>query len=199
MQLLRYLARLSFKTAPDGSRRLYLDGTWSRPYLIPDAETEERLITRLLQLLAVVIGIVTVVPFVGNVTGITQLPYGFIGMLGFMLVAMRAARQMLFGAEVRNLERGRSRLALRGHPRGFVERQHVSSLVVLIAAGLALAALGVIMLINPNHGLFAWLVFSISAAFAAASTSLLFLKLSRQAHDNGAPALPGAQRVASSE
>ena len=44
--IFRAMARFSFVDGRDGARLSYMSGPWSRPYLVPDAATEERLLTR---------------------------------------------------------------------------------------------------------------------------------------------------------
>jgi len=46
MRYFSYIAEQSFQTDDQGRRLFYLYGPWSRPYLIPDAETEAFLLRR---------------------------------------------------------------------------------------------------------------------------------------------------------
>ena len=43
MRYFTYLAEQAFKTAPTGERLFYTGGWWTRPRIIPDAATEQRL------------------------------------------------------------------------------------------------------------------------------------------------------------
>src|SRR5712671_3886224 len=43
MRYFTYLAEQSFKAGPNGERLFFQSGPWSRPYVIPNAETERRI------------------------------------------------------------------------------------------------------------------------------------------------------------
>ena len=51
MGYFEYIAKQSFKSAPSGKRLFYRGGPWSRPYLVPDQATEQRLYIRQLWLM----------------------------------------------------------------------------------------------------------------------------------------------------
>lgn len=50
------IAEQAFKTAPDGRRLFYRGGPWSRPYIIGDAETEQRLFKKHLWMMRMLLG-----------------------------------------------------------------------------------------------------------------------------------------------
>ena len=56
MRYFTYIADKSFKTAPNGERVFYQGGPWSRPYVIPDAATEQRLYWKQVWLLRIMLG-----------------------------------------------------------------------------------------------------------------------------------------------
>ena len=56
MRYFHYIAEQAFKTTPDGRRFFYRGGPWSRPYLVPDPETEQRLFTKQLWMMRVLLG-----------------------------------------------------------------------------------------------------------------------------------------------
>ena len=47
----------AFRTAPDGRRLFYSFGPWSRPYVVPDTDTEQRLSDRQRWLFGVLLGL----------------------------------------------------------------------------------------------------------------------------------------------
>ena len=51
-----YIATQSFKSAPNGKRLFYRGGTRSRPYLVPDQATVQRLYIRQMWLLRLLLG-----------------------------------------------------------------------------------------------------------------------------------------------
>ena len=93
-----YIAKQSFKSAPSGERLFYRGGPWSRPYLVPDQATEQRLYIRQLWLLRLLLGVLILgQPFLFLlVPEVIREPLWFLGYLIAVMVVFGVAGHLLF-------------------------------------------------------------------------------------------------------
>jgi uncharacterized membrane protein len=90
------IAEQSFKTGPNGERLLYHSGLWPRTYIIPDADTEQRILRKKIWTLRVsaglVLGLILVLPFLfAWFPEIKRNPLYFDGFVVAIAVAIGAA------------------------------------------------------------------------------------------------------------
>ena len=111
-----YIAKQSFKSAPSGKRLFYRGGPWSRPYLVPDQATEQRLHIRQLWLMRLLLGVLILgQPFLFLlVPEVIREPLWFLGYLIAVTVVSGVAGHLLFRGPLRGLQRAPSRLPIRG-------------------------------------------------------------------------------------
>ena len=93
-----YIAKQSFKSAPSGKRLFYRGGPWSRPYLVPDQATEQRLYIRQLWLMRLLLGVLILgQPFLFLlVPEVIREPLWFLGYLIAVTVVSGVAGHLLF-------------------------------------------------------------------------------------------------------
>ena len=110
-----YIAKQSFKSAPSGKRLFYRGGPWSRPYLVPDQATEQRLYIRQLWLMRLLLGVLILgQPFLFLlVPEVIREPLWFLGYLIAVTVVSGVAGHLLFRGPLRGLQRAPSRLPIR--------------------------------------------------------------------------------------
>ena len=110
-----YIAKQSFKSAPSGERLFYRGGPWSRPYLVPDQATEQRLYIRQLWLMRLLLGVLILgQPFLFLlVPEVIREPLWFLGYLTAVMVVFGVAGHLLFRGPLRGLQRAPSRLPIR--------------------------------------------------------------------------------------
>jgi hypothetical protein len=148
------MADQSFMTAPTGERLFYRGGPWSRPYIIPDQETERRLYRKQLWTLRVLLGVLIVgQPFLfALVPEVWRQPVWFLLWLATTLAAIWAVGFLVFRPELCRLRRVPARLPLRSFFEERALRNTACALWAGLAGSLLFVAAGVLMLLvgeNP--------------------------------------------------
>jgi hypothetical protein len=109
----RLHAEQSFKTAPSGERLFFPYGPWSRPYVLPDADTERRIYWKLVWQLRIMLGAL--------ILGMTILslwrppdssPYFFVAIVAITAIFVLVSK-VLFASDLQGLGRAPQRLPLR--------------------------------------------------------------------------------------
>jgi len=106
--LYSYLTQGMVKTGSNGERLLYLYGPWSRPYIIPDLQSERRVRRKVLCFLVFLLILITIVPqvffdspkYVGP-----HYNFAFLSILLFCLVFTWLATKIVFRYESGNFDR----------------------------------------------------------------------------------------------
>ena len=144
MRYFAYIAEQSFKTGPAGERLFYTGGAWSRPYIIPDAESEQRLFRKQLWSLRIMLGglilaiplLFTVFPqFSGN-------SLYFFGFLAAVTALFWLARRVVITPELKRLERAPAQLSLGSFYRQMAEKHSYRALSLGLGACLLFVAGG---------------------------------------------------------
>src|SRR5262245_32744403 len=106
------MAKAAFKTGPDGETWFCPGGPWTRPYVVPDATTEQRLFTRQLWMMRLLfVFIVAGQPLTfALLPAVTQDAYWFLGYIAVVLLLFWAASHLVFRGEVKALRRAPTRL-----------------------------------------------------------------------------------------
>jgi hypothetical protein len=177
------VGKQAFRTAPDGRRLFYILGPLSRPYVVPDTQTEHRLSGKQRWLLGVLLGLIVfgqqVVRSVSPDMFSTVL--GFLGYIAFVWVGYLLVQRILFHSELRGLTRAESRLSLHDYYTDVASRRSVASLVTQIGISLGLIALGAWLVVGQSELVIGWAVVGIFTVSAAIWTYALVLKFSHQA------------------
>ena len=110
MRYFKLFADAAFSDGPNGERLFYLYGPWSRPYIIPDAETEHRLYRNILWYYRVLISFtILIIILIQQMTPRIFSSDYFILFMVFMTLAMLGSLKIIFMSQVRNLNRSPSR------------------------------------------------------------------------------------------
>src|SRR5262245_60358021 len=130
MRYFAYIAEQSFKTGPAGERLFYTNGSWSRPYVIPDAQTEQRIFRKQLWSLRIMLGgLIVAMPvlFIGfpQVTGDARYFFAF-----FVAVAALfwLAFRMILRPELKRLERAPAKMSQRSFYRQMADKHSYRAL-----------------------------------------------------------------------
>lgn len=107
MRYFTYIAEQSFKTSETGERLFYLGGPWKRPYIIPDAETEDRLYWKQVWMLRFTLGSMIVgQPFLFLLyPQIMSEPYWFVVYLVAVMAITWVISRIVFARDLSRLER----------------------------------------------------------------------------------------------
>jgi len=179
MRYFHYIAEQAFMTAPDGRRLFYRGGPWSRPYLVPDPETEQRLFTKQLWMMRVLLGAMIIgQPFLFLfVHDVLTKPLWFLGYIAIVLAVFRVVGTVVFRNELSELTRAEARVSLHDFYSGMAAR-HSGGLVILMVLGsFAFVASGFWMLSGGQNVFFAWLTIGVFGMCGAAWIYAFFLKL----------------------
>jgi hypothetical protein len=139
-----YIAEQSFKAGPGGERLFYFGGPWSRPYIIPDAQTEHRLFRRHLWSLRVMLGaliLAMLVLFAAVPVFSASSLHFFVFFAGAMALYWIGIRLVLM-PELRRLERGRATASLVSFYRQMAEKHSAFALSLGLGLCLLFAASG---------------------------------------------------------
>ena len=144
MRYFAYIAEQSFKTGPGGERLFYVSGPWSRPYIIPDLETEHRLFRKHLWSLRILLGgLILAMPVL-----FTAFP-AFSGnsayFFGFFAAAMALywiASRLVLMPELKRLDRAPAQLSLGSFYRQMAEKHSYRALALGFGGCLLFVASG---------------------------------------------------------
>jgi hypothetical protein len=182
MRYFGYIAEQSFKTAPDGRRLFYRGGPWSRPYLVPDAETEQRLFKKQLWMMRVLLGgMIIGQPFLLLlVPDVTTKPLWFLGYMAIDLIVFWFVGSIVFRNELANLSRVESRVPLHDFYSGTAAQHTTGKLLLLILGAVAFVAAGYWMVASGRNVFVGWLAIVFFGLCAVAGVYALSLKLKEQ-------------------
>ena len=174
-----YIAKQSFKSAPSGKRVFYRGGPWSRPYLVPDQATEQRLYIRQLWLMRLLLGVLILgQPFLFLlVPEVIREPLWFLGYLIAVAVVSGVAGHLLFRGPLRGLQRAPSRLPIRAFYAEMAHRHSALALALGLLGSLAFIASGAGMLLAGHNSVIAWICIGFFGLAAFPWGYALWLKL----------------------
>ena len=173
-----YIAKQSFISAPSGKRLFYRGGSWSRPYLVPDQTTEQRLYIRQLWLMRLLGVLILGQPFLFLlVPEVIREPLWFLGYLIAVMVVFGVAGHLLFRGPLRGLRRAPSRLPIRAFYAETAHRHSASALALWLLVSLAFIANGAGMLLAGQNSVIAWVCIGVFGLAAFGWGYALWLKL----------------------
>ena len=180
-----YIASQAFKTDEQGRRLFCKGGIWSRPYIIPDAETEALLLKRHTSLQRWTLG-----PFILGQPFLFALwrewlfqPLGFLCYMVAVMLLFSFVGWIVHRRTVAPLERAEARLPLRRFYLGMAEKHSPELLVLGFIACLLFVAGGIWMVYRPTppafgaSSLIGWTCIVIFTLAALAWGYALLLKL----------------------
>jgi hypothetical protein len=187
MRYFTYIAEQAFRTSATGERLFYRSSPWSRPYVIPDAATEQKLYWKYVWMLRIFLGALILVgqPILFTVLSILRpqffdtpgLPYWF---LAYFVVAMAVwwlLGRIIFGRDLKRLERSPVRLPLRSFYGQMAHRHSTGKLVLGLLASLAFVAAGIWMYSSSGNTFIAVLSVAFFGICTIAWGYCLYLKL----------------------
>ncbi len=147
MRYFTYIAEQSFKTSATGERLFYRGGPWSRPFIIPDADTERRLYKKQTWMLRILLGgLIVGQPFLFIVRPeVLHQPYWFLVYLVVVMLAFWGVGWIVFAPDLRGLQRAPVRLRPRSFYGQLAQRHSRGGLVLGFIGSLLFVAAGVWM------------------------------------------------------
>ncbi len=177
MRYFAYMADQSFKTGPGGERLFYDGGPWSRPYLIPDSETEQRLYRKVLWSLRIMLGgLIVAIPFLPMTKLLDHSLYFFAYLIAITAVFW-LGRKLVLLSDLRHLQRVPAKLPLRAFFAQMADKHSTRALSFGVVGCLLFVTIGVVGLLLGDMGKPA-AIFSVGffALCAAGWGYTLFLK-----------------------
>jgi hypothetical protein len=154
------IARNWFMTSPAGERLFCADAPLSRPYVIPDQATEQRLLEKVvlwvkLGLGGILICLLSLPPTVP----IMSQPIWFFGFLLVALFSFQVTGHFLLRGELRGLARSTSRFPLRAYYADLAARSSRLGLAFGFLGSLSFTAVGLWMAVSSRSNTIGWFVF----------------------------------------
>ncbi len=113
MRYFAYIAEQSFKTAPSGERLFFPYGPWSRPYVLPDADTERRIYWKLVWQLRIMLGaLILGMPILLLWRAADSAPYFLVEIVAAAAIFVLVSK-VLLASDLQGLGRAPQRLPLR--------------------------------------------------------------------------------------
>jgi hypothetical protein len=157
MRYFTYLAEQAFKTSPEGERLFYQGGPWSRPYVIPDEATEQRLYKKQVWSFRILFGgLIFGQPILFSyLSDLLKHPLVFPGyFLGIMAVVYLATK-ITFASDLRSLKRLEKPLGLTSFYAQMAQQHSKGKLLLGLLASLIFVACGALMLVDGENILIA--------------------------------------------
>ncbi|HEV8681146.1 MAG TPA: hypothetical protein VGQ90_17345 [Stellaceae bacterium] len=172
MRYFKLFADAAFSNGPNGERLFYLYGPWSRPYIIPDAETQHSLYNKILWYyrISVPLFIAIVVLFQQIAPKIFSSSYYFEIFTILLIIAAIAALKILFTSQVRHLRRFPSR-SLGTFFDNIAEKSSYLTLGLRMAVCVFAVGAGVVLIIIGHRG---WVEISTVAFFALVLVAIAY-------------------------
>jgi len=178
-----HLARKSFRTSPDG-KRLFLASFWlfSKPYIIPNKQTENRLFARLLWVLRifsvmfVLVQIFVLFIFIPN---LVYLPFGYISNIIICIFLYWLVDWLVFRKELSGLKRAPVSYSLSNfyHDTAMQQSFLALSLNLFVSLGFVIVGLWLVHKNIPGSVGVGWVTITFFSLFSLSSIYLVYLKL----------------------
>lgn len=179
MRVFGDIGKPAFRTAPDGQRLFYTFGPWSRPYIVPDPDTEDRLRANrwLLDGSLLVLAVVGQRLLQRYDPGTFTTVVGFFAFVACVWLGYQVMQHRIFHAELRDLAHAESRLSLHDYYADEADGRLVTYFVLNIAWALGFIGLGVWLLVSQSEPVIGWVIITIFAVTGAAWIYALALEL----------------------
>ena len=147
MRYFTYIAEQSFKTSETGERLFYRGGVWSRPYIVPDAETEERLYWKQVWMLRFTLGSMIVgQPFLFILyPQVLNEPYWFFAYLFAVMAVSWVIGLVVFTRDLKSLKQASDRLRPRSFFGQMAKKHSRAALTWGFLGSLLFVATGILM------------------------------------------------------
>jgi hypothetical protein len=182
MRYFTYLAEASFKTSEKGERLFYRSGPWSRPYIVPDLATEQRLYRKQVWILRILLGgLIIGQPFLFAIhPEVTHEPIWFFSYLLIILFIFWIIGKFVFASDLRSLHRMDVRLPFQSFYAQNAERHSKSGLVFGLLGSLLFVALGIFFLFTGTNRMIGIVTIGFFGICAVAWGYALFVKIMRK-------------------
>jgi hypothetical protein len=139
MRYFTYIAEQSFKTAPTGERLFFQSGPWSRPYILPNAETEQRIFWKLVWQLRIMLGAMIIgMPFlVLWAPDILKNPLYFVGATAAITALFVLTGKLVMAPDLKNLDRTQEKLSANNFYGEMARKHSMRGLLLGLTACLA--------------------------------------------------------------
>jgi hypothetical protein len=178
MRYFTYIAEQSFKTSATGERLFYRGGPWSRPFVIPNVDTERRLYKKQTWMLRILLGgLIVGQPFLFAIRPeILHQPYWFLVYIVVVTLVFWGVGWIVFASDLRGLQRAPVRLRPRSFYAQMAQRHSRAGLILGFMGSLLFVAGGLWMLNVGANLVVAILCVSFFGLCAVAWGYALYLK-----------------------
>jgi hypothetical protein len=147
MRYFTYIAEQAFKTSAAGERLFYRGGPWSRPFIIPDADTEQRLYKKQTWMLRILLGgLIVAQPLLFTLgPEVLRQSYWLLVYLVAVVLVYWGVGQIVFASDLRGLKRAPVRLGPRSFYGQMAQRHSRGLLALGFTASLLFVSAGVWM------------------------------------------------------
>ena len=181
MRYFSYIAEQSFKTSPTGERLFFRSGPWSKPFIIPDAETEQKLFRKQLWLMRILLGFLILgQPFLFQIfPATTKDSTAFISYLVLITLLWYGISHLVFRSELGSLKRAESRMPLKAFLNAKAEKHSVFALILGVLGCILFVACGVWMFNAGESSIIALLCIGFFGLCGLAWGYALYLKIQK--------------------
>lgn len=138
------IAEKRFMTSGKGERLFYRGGPWSRPFIIPDADTEWKLYKKSIWMNRISLGLITLLSIlVKEYPKLLQQQFLFLIFLATSSAVVVAIGRIVYARELRTMQRAPVRLGAREYYRQMGERHSMSSAVLRFLVSILFIAFGI--------------------------------------------------------
>lgn len=179
MRYFTYMAEQAFKTSAKGERLFYRGGPCSRPFIIPDADTEQRLYGKQVWMLRFLLGALIVgqpILFMLH-PEVPSEPFWFLAYFVFVMALFWIVGRIVFARDLRSMERASGRLRPSAYYGQMAQQHSPEGLFLGFMGSLLFVAGGVWMLSVRANLAAAILCVSFFGICAVAWGYALFVKL----------------------
>ena len=178
MRYFTYMAEQAFKTSPEGERLFYQGGPWSRPYVIPDEETEQRLYKKQVWLLRILLGgIIFGQPVLFSyISELLNQPLVFLCYFLGVIAIYYLAAKAVFLSDLRALKRLDKPLGLNQFYTQMAQRHSKGKLLLGLLGSLIFVAGGAMILADGENIIIAIICIGFFSLTAMAWGYALYLK-----------------------
>lgn len=184
MRYFTYIAEQAFKTSPKGERLFYQGGPWSRPYIIPDQATEQRLYKKQVWLMRIFLGgLILGQPFLFvYLPDLIKQPLTFLIYFFGLMALYHFVTRAVFAEELDCLQQLDKPLGLGQFYAQIAQRHSKGKLLLGCLGSLAFVAGGAWMLADGENILISVLCIGFFSLTAVAWSYALYLKFKTDQH-----------------
>ncbi len=171
------MAEQAFRDSPDGKRLFYHSGFWSRPYIVPDGKTEQRLFTKQLWITRFIGCMILGQSFLfAIIPEVFKIPTWFLSYIFTLMSITWLVGHFVFRTDLAKLNRTESRVPLRAYFASVANGHRTGALAIRLIGSLLFVAGGILTLLTGGNPAIGWCLIGFLGAAAVVWGYALFIK-----------------------